>query len=246
MSSEGAKRPFLIERRRGVTPSAASTPKGASNSEDLHAVKTAIDEMREEMRTLLSASASTPAGVDPEAYRTQIVEAERLRADLEDLHNAIEETKREIAGLRKRDEDSDKITTASEALRAVVGDTERATDGIINAAEAVEEIAGRLQSSVEGDDALSMVDELYEQVTAVFEHCNFQDITGQRITRVVDTMEYIDDRVQRMMAIWGGDAEFEKIEVEEEKKAPHGEVLHGPAMDGDKSISQADIDALFD
>ena len=245
MSTDGAKRPFLIERRRGITqakPPANNNP----GSADLDAVKVAIEDLRLEMREMMAASPPVPAGVDPESYRQQIVEAERLRADLQDLHNAIEETKLEIASLRKRDEDADKLTSASEALRAVVGDTERATDGIINAAEAVEDIAGRLQSTLEGDEALGMVDELYEQVTAVFEHCNFQDITGQRITKVVNTMEYIDDRVQRMMAIWGGDAEFEKIAVQDGGKKPEGEVLHGPAMDGDGSISQADIDALFD
>lgn len=248
MSIPAAKRTFQIERQL----SAANGPAPVNGSDisklDLRQVKFAIDDMRKEMRQLLGSAPKAAAGVDPESYRQQIVEAEKLRSDLEDLHNAIEKTKKEIASLRKRDTASDKISTASEALRAVVSDTEQATDGIINAAEAVEEIAGRLQATVEGESATQMVEELFEQVTAVFEHCNFQDITGQRITRVVDTMEYIDEKIQRMMVIWGGDEAFAEIEGDDdnENAGDEGETLHGPAMDGDASISQADIDALFD
>ncbi len=204
----------------------------------------AIESLRSEMFTLARKDPPPPAGVDPETFKAQVAEAERLRLDLQDLQNAIEETKREIISLRKSDRDNDKLLTAGEALRAVVEDTETATDGIIGAVESIEEICGQL-ISLSGAGGQNLADPLNEQVTTIFEHCNFQDITGQRITKVVNTMEFIDQRISKMMEIWGGESGFQQIDLEETTQLPEGEILDGPAMPG-QSISQTDIDALFD
>ena len=245
------QRPFKIERQRGATgrplPGATPANNGGPDAGGLAGIKQAIEEMRGEIRALASgATASEQSSFDTEAFKQQVVEAERLKGDLQELSDAIERTKQEIATLRKADAGSDKIATASEALRAVVGDTETATNGIINAAEEVEEIAGRLRAELQNREAQGHVDELFEAATKIFENCNFQDITGQRITKVVNTMEFIDGRVHRMMEIWGGDTAFAGLETEDEPLPEHSERLHGPAMDGDSSISQDEIDALFD
>lgn len=250
MPATPRKRPFKIEltRRDGAAVEASSAAPTGSAS-DTAELKDMIESLRDEVRAMGSqgtAAPATPTGVDPDAFRRQIVEAERLKTDLQELREAIDRTKQEIATLRRTDRESDKIATASEALRAVVGDTEGATDAIINAAEGLDELSGRLRSQVAGDDAHGMVDEIGEHVTNIFEACNFQDITGQRITKVVNTMEFIDQRIARMMDIWGGDQAFDGVTAHEDDIPPEGEVLHGPAMDGDGSISQDDIDALFD
>lgn len=247
MPISSRKRPFKIElaRRDGAAVEPSSAP-ALGASPDTAELKDLIESLRDEVRAMGNGTPATPAGVDPEAFRQQIVEAERLKTDLQELREAIDRTKQEIATLRRTDKDSDKIATASEALRAVVGDTEGATDSIINAAEGLDELGGRLRSQVSGDDAHGMVDEIGEHVTNIFEACNFQDITGQRITKVVNTMEFIDQRIARMMDIWGGDQAFDGVKGHEDETPPEGEVLHGPAMDGDGSISQDDIDALFD
>ena len=256
MSSFRSSRPFRIERLSGAPepsnprPAAKKSLAAPSQDTDLAELRSAIEAMRADIRALKGSDgpAAPPpvSGVDPEVFRQQIVEAERLKADLQELSDAIERTKQEIASLRSTDKGSDKLASASEALRAVVGDTETATDGIINAAEAIEEIAGRLKAQVTGDEAMGMIDDLFEHSTGIFEHCNFQDITGQRITKVVNTMEFIDERVRRMMEIWGGDHAFAGVIGTEEALPAHGEKLHGPAMDGDASIGQDEIDALFD
>ena len=90
-----------------------------------------------------------------------------------------------------------------------------------------------------------MADEMSERIVNIFEACNFQDITGQRITKVVNTMNFIDERIKRMMDIWGGSELFKGLVPEQEESAPAGDTLHGPALP-DERISQADIDALFD
>jgi chemotaxis protein CheZ len=84
----------------------------------------------------------------------------------------------------------------------------------------------------------------------MFEACNFQDLCGQRTTKVVNTLKFIEERVERMMEIWGEDTfdtvdHPEDVTAREAERAPVGEELHGPAEHGG-GISQADIDALFD
>lgn len=241
---------FRIEQSRVPAGKLAKSGDSPVNGRELEEIRDSLEALRKDVRSL-SARESTsppppPSGVDAETFRQQIVEAERLKADLQELSEAIERTKQEIATLRSADPTNDKIATASEALRAVVGDTEYATNGIINAAEAIEDVAGRLRAELTGE-AQTQVDELFEHATAIFEACNFQDITGQRITKVVNTMEFIDERVRKMMEIWGGDSAFASVSRGEEKGPPTpGEELHGPAIDGDGSIGQDEIDALFD
>jgi len=245
--TQSRRRPFKIESKRRSANDAGDAPQVGEAAPGVGQILNAIESLRSEIADLKESGPAAAPPVDADLLRQQIVEAEKMRGDLQELSDAIERTKTEIASLRSTDKSSDKIATASDALRAVVGDTESATDGIMNSAEAVEEIAGRLRAQVSGDEAAGMVDELFEQATMIFEHCNFQDITGQRITKVVNTMEFIDDRVHRMMEIWGGEMAFEGVEADEgDNRSPDGEVLHGPAMDGDTSISQDEIDALFD
>lgn len=181
-----------------------------------------------------------------EEYKTQVAEAANLRRDLQELSDAIDETKKEIAMLATDTADKDKIFAASLELNAVVKDTESATDNIIQAAETIEDLGNRMRAdlAIEEGDA-GILDELSEQVINIFEACNFQDITGQRITKVVNTMNFIDERIKKMMDIWGGSDLFKEFAGEEEAAPAEGEPMHGPALP-DERISQDDIDALFD
>ena len=88
------------------------TETGTAQHQDLLG---AIESLRTEMFALARKD-PPPMGVDPETFKAQVAEAERLRVDLQELHDAIEKTKKEIVALRKSDRDNDKILTAGEAL----------------------------------------------------------------------------------------------------------------------------------
>ena len=51
-----------------------------------------------------------------------------------------------------------------------------------------------------------------ESCMKIFEACSFQDITGQRITKVVKSVTYVEDRVNDLIAVWGKE-EIDRIEV---------------------------------
>ncbi|HAQ00066.1 MAG TPA: hypothetical protein DCQ35_08595, partial [Rhodospirillum rubrum] len=76
------------------------------------------------------------------------------------------------------------------------------------------------------------------------EACNFQDLTGQRITKVVNTMKFVEERVDKMMAIWGRES-FRDLEEDPPMiAAGDNRLLNGP-QDVGKGISQDEIDRLF-
>ena len=84
---------------------------------------------------------------------------------------------------------------------------------------------------------------------AIMEACSFQDITGQRITKIVRSMKFVEERVDKMVQLWGR-AEIENLASSldlssEEDERDKRLNLSGPQMP-DEAISQDDIDALFD
>jgi chemotaxis protein CheZ len=85
-----------------------------------------------------------------------------------------------------------------------------------------------------------------DKVMVIFEACSFQDITGQRISKVVETLEHIESRVSRFAsAIGAEDTEQPSSEKEDKRKKRKKDlILNGPAMDGE-GVSQDDIDALL-
>lgn len=161
-----------------------------------------------------------------------------VQKDLEALAELIQQTKRDIASLRPEDIRREHIPQATDELDAVVAATEDATDAILDAAERIEEIAGGLGAE--------QAKALEETATRIYEACNFQDITGQRVTKVVATLKQIEDRVGKLLATLGGEAEASATDrPAAPAEAEHGrEVLHGPQLP-DAAISQDDIDAIF-
>ena len=71
-------------------------------------------------------------------------------------------------------------------------------------------------------------------------------MTGQRISKVVATLGFVDERITKMIDILGGEDELQELEAEEFKPQFDEDVeLSGPQPEGHE-ISQDEIDSLFD
>jgi chemotaxis protein CheZ len=92
-----------------------------------------------------------------------------------------------------------------------------------------------------------MVADISERVISIFEACNFQDLTGQRISKVMNTMKFIEHHINVMMEIWGGvDAIKAHAPAIIDTREGDAKLLNGPKLDGDEGhASQNDIDAMF-
>jgi chemotaxis protein CheZ len=200
-----------------------------------------------------AAIASTSASVAEaqallETYRAQIEQCEKLKVELDLIHDAINRTKREIAVLHGKSFDGNEMAKVTGELGAVVGGTEQATQQILEAAESIDQAASALAKVTSLDQQKILSEEIQERVVSIFEACNFQDLTGQRISKVMATMKFIENHITIMMDIWGGvDAIRAHAPAIVDDREGSARLLNGPKLDGDVGhASQNDIDALFE
>jgi len=182
-----------------------------------------------------------------ETYRAQIEQCEKLKVELDLIHDAINRTKREIATLHGKSFEGDEMAKVNGELGAVVGGTEQATQQILEATEAIDQAATALSKNISPDQQKLLSEEIQERVVSIFEACNFQDLTGQRISKVMSTMKFIEQHIYEMMEIWGGvDAIKAHAPAIIDTREGDAKLLNGPKLDGDAGhASQNDIDALF-
>jgi chemotaxis protein CheZ len=148
----------------------------------------------------------------------------------------IARTRDEIAALRPNDIRESRLPTAGAELEAVVNDTETATETIMSLAESIMELTP--------DNLEHYKAQVDEKMMGMIEACSFQDITGQRVSKVVSTLTHIEERVARFSSVMGVlDAEEE--DGDEKDKWRKENLLNGPQIDG-PATGQNAIDALFD
>jgi chemotaxis protein CheZ len=183
-----------------------------------------------------------------QTYRAQIEQCEKLKVELDLIHDAISRTKREIAVLHGKSFNGEEMARVNGELGAVVGGTEEATQQILEAAESIDQATSALIKVNSPDQRKLLGEEIQERVVSIFEACNFQDLTGQRIKKVMTTMKFIENHISIMMEIWGGfDAIKSHAPVIAEVRDVDERLLNGPKLAGDVGhASQDDIDALFE
>lgn len=171
--------------------------------------------------------------------------------ELTDISSFIDTTRNEIGRLQPGNLKDKHIPEAGLELEAIVQSTENATNTIMEQAELI--------MSADPDDMAAYHDTVQGAVMEIFEACSFQDITGQRISKVVNTLVHIESKISSLADALGS-ALGEAIEEEEtpEEKRRRELILNGPALEGEgidqsdvdnilnDGASQDDIDALFD
>lgn len=171
--------------------------------------------------------------------------------ELTEISDFIDTTRTEIGRLQPGNLKDKHIPEAGLELEAIVQSTENATNTIMEQAELI--------MSADPDDMATYHDTVQGAVMEIFEACSFQDITGQRISKVVNTLVHIESKISSLADALGS-ALSEAIDEEEtaEEKRKRELILNGPALEGqgiDQSdvddilsdgASQDDIDALFD
>ena len=157
-----------------------------------------------------------------------------LLAEVEALGHTIACAKAEIAALRFDDITDNHIPFATDELDAIVEHTATATNAILTSCETLDSVAGTLS----GEPAVKLQD----ATTRIYEACGFQDITGQRITKVVATLKTIEAKVTYIVTTFGrgdaGEAAGSPVEVGE------AGLLNGPQHSA-VAMDQSDIDKLL-
>ena len=156
-------------------------------------------------------------------------ELTRMKDEVHRLAQYIDTAKKEIFAMSSATQGDNSLGDASLHLDAVIKATEEASNSIMDAADAIQAASSGAPRE----------QEIVEATTRIYEACNFQDISGQRLTKVIRLLSSIDERVSALDSLFGTD----------HKPAPaapaapsDADLLNGPQL---QNTSQADIDALF-
>jgi chemotaxis protein CheZ len=162
----------------------------------------------------------------------------KVYGELREIAGYIESMRHEIGALQVNDLKNSRIPAAGEELGAIVQATEAASNTIMECAEA---LMGADASDPEAYKAL--VD---EKMMVIFEACSFQDITGQRIAKVVETLQHIEERVSRFADVMQAKDIQGFLTEQERERAERKEkfLLHGPQLAGG-GVDQSAVDEMF-
>ncbi len=159
-----------------------------------------------------------------------------LHGEFKSIVGEIAALRREIGSFRPGHMRFEKIPEAGLELDAVVEATETATTTIMEAAETI-----MAADTTDADAFKALVD---EKMMDIFEACSFQDITGQRIRKVVRTLGWIEERLGSLASRLKFNEDVEPEPETEDEKRMRELILNGPQMKG-AGVSQDFVDDVF-
>lgn len=169
--------------------------------------------------------------------KAEEVSREAIYHELLDVQAIIEDMRRQVGMSGVGDINNSHIPGATDELDAVVAATANASGSIMDCCDVIMEKAG----SVSGENGAAIMD----QVTKIYESCSFQDITGQRITKVIRTLKEIEVKIDHLVNSIADKIPLSVQQAREKEKTFEESLLNGPQMP-ENAISQADIDKLLE
>ena len=178
------------------------------------------------------------SGLDVLAKRVAALQIEpasereaRFVGAIEELSCAIKAMREEVASKPDDEIATMHVPAATDELDAILLHTATATEAILDSCEKVDEIAARM------DEATSSALQLLTM--RIYEACSFQDITGQRISKIVATLKVIEAKVMRLHGSFGPAREPPAVSGHDPANLLNGPQLSAAAME------QAQIDKLL-
>ena len=158
-----------------------------------------------------------------------------LLAEVEELGRTISAAKAEIAALRVDDITASHIPSATDELDAIVAHTAAATNAILENCEILDALGSELTGTA--------AERLADATTHIYEACSFQDITGQRIGKVVGTLKAIEGKVAHIVDTFG-DPNAVADAAPTADSSDEASLLNGPQLPM-SAMDQSEIDRLL-
>lgn len=177
------------------------------------------------LRALLSAPSHRQFAAIDESQQDEI---QRLISELRLVQSAIR------GALQERPGDDDapfSVSRIAEELKAVIAASEQAAQKILAAAEDIDQAANNLSAALKSDLEQGLAQDIRDRVIQIFEACNYQDLSGQRVAKVLTMLGQIERQIARALA------DLAQVDTP---------AVHGPRLPYDRDhVSQRDIDSLF-
>ncbi len=153
--------------------------------------------------------------------------------ELKLLREYIDDAKAEITDLRPDEVKTHHLPNASGELNAIVKATEVATNEIMDATEVV----GTIGDTIGGEHG----EAIFDATMRIYQACGFQDITGQRVTKIIATLQHIEDKVDALAIAFGdgSDKKANKSVKTPAKKPVKKPVKKSVKKSGKKSVIKA-------
>jgi chemotaxis protein CheZ len=179
------------------------------------------------LRALLANTPSPPPGKAGGALQDEI---DRLAAELRSVRAAIAGTK--PVGGNVSPEPLTPATQIISELEATTCASEQAAQKILAAAEDIDQAANNLSAALKSDSEQGLAQDIRDRVIQIFEACNYQDLTSQRVVKVTTALGRIERQIARAL--------------NEPVRAEAAPPAHGPRLPHDRGhVSQNDVDAMF-
>jgi chemotaxis protein CheZ len=218
-------KPRKVFRIEKTTAAARLDPAGDQPQAPLHG------EIMQQLSALRAMLASVPAASGGQRRSSRPDDVERIASELRLIHSAIGGGgPPQAAGNGPAAELGVRIV---DELAAVIGASELATQKILAAAEQIDQAADNLSAALKSDIESGLAHDIRDRVIQIFEACNFQDLTSQRVAKVIAAFAGLERQIARAL--------------DELARADAAPSVHGPRLPDDPGhVSQSDVDSLFD
>jgi chemotaxis protein CheZ len=186
-------------------------------------------DIMQELSALRAMLAAPPTAQIAVATLPRPDEIQRLTSELQLIHSAIRSTRHQQTTNGGPRTAQPRI--AGE-LQSVINDSELATQKILTAAEDIDQAANNLSAALKGDFEHGLAQDIRDRVIQIFEACNFQDLTSQRVAKVMAAFAGLERQIVRALD-----------ELARLSAVPRA---HGPLLAGDGGhLSQSELDSMF-
>lgn len=146
-----------------------------------------------------------PSAVAAPSGNVDLAIVEELHLQVAELSAAIELTRQEIRELGAQQAQDGGFKPGSDEISDISAHTEQAVSEILRAAEAMQ--ASAWAAREDGTDS-DICDRLDKCAIDIYTACTFQELTSQRIRKLVSLLTFTEERVEAMIQRWeGGDAQ---------------------------------------
>lgn len=169
------------------------------------------------------------------AFSPSSTAAEKFLCDeITAIANHIQATKNEVLSLASKTSDQH-IGSAAVQLDAVIKATEEAAHTIMDTAD-------EIQNAVAASSDEAVKQSVMDLTGRIYEACNFQDLTGQRIKKVMQALDFTEEKIKRLTGLFTSEGVLKQGGGA--TASAGDELLNGPQLPH-SAPSQADIDAML-
>jgi chemotaxis protein CheZ len=216
----------MPERRKVFRVERMAAPHGQSPSAG-NSASSCCEEVTRELAALRAMLVSAPPRTSATSA-AESTEMARLMSRLRDIRAVLVGAEQAGAGNGTA---AAPLSRFTHEIEAAVKTSEQATQKILAAAEEIDQAANNLSAAVKGNSEQGLAQDIRDRVIAIFEACNFQDLTSQRLAKVKTALAGMEQLVGAVLG---------------ELESDRSPAVRGPPLDGDDGhASPSEVDSLF-